>query len=35
MNKFAQFLKAVFVSKFWIKAISLFLAFFVVVLLHI
>ena len=34
MNKFTEFLKAVFVSKFWIKAISLLLAFFVVILLN-
>ena len=35
MSKFTVFLKSVFISKFWIKAISLFLALFVVVLLHI
>lgn len=35
MNKFVEFLKAVFVSKFWIKAISLLLALFVVVLLNV
>lgn len=33
--KFAEFLKKVFVSKFWIKAISLMLAFFVVILLNV
>ena len=33
--KFFQFLKNVFVSKFWIKAMSLLLAFFVVILLNI
>ena len=33
--KFVQFLKNVFVSKFWIKAISLILAFFVVILLNV
>ena len=33
--KFVKFLKAVFVSKFWIKAISLILAVLVVVLLNI
>ncbi len=33
--KFGQFLKNVFVSKFWIKAISLILAFFVVILLNV
>lgn len=33
--KFAQFLKKTFVSKFWIKAISLILAVFVVVLLNV
>lgn len=32
--KFAEFLKKVFVSKFWIKAISLALAFVVVLLLN-
>ena len=35
MNKFVEFLKAVFVSKFWIKAISLLLALFVVILLNV
>ncbi len=34
MNKFGKFLKNVFISKFWIKAISLLLAFFVVILLN-
>jgi len=34
MRKFGQFLKNLFISKFWIKAISLFLAFFVVILLN-
>ena len=33
--KFGQFLKNVLVSKFWIKAISLILAFFVVILLNV
>ena len=33
--KFMQFLKGVFISKFWIKALSLLLAVFVVVLLNI
>ena len=33
--KFVQFLKNVFISKFWIKAISLILAVLVVVLLNI
>ena len=33
--KFVQFLKSVFVSKFWIKFITLVLAFAVVVLLNI
>lgn len=33
--KFAEFLKKVFISKFWIKAISLILALLVVVLLNI
>jgi hypothetical protein len=33
--KFMQFLKNVFVSKFWIKALSLLLALFVVILLNI
>ncbi len=33
--KFIKFLKDVFVSKFWIKAISLLLALFVVILLNI
>ena len=33
--KFGQFLKKVFISKFWIKAISLLLAVFVVVLLNV
>lgn len=32
--KFAEFLKKVFVSKFWLKAISLALAFVVVILLN-
>ncbi len=32
--KFAEFLKKIFISKFWIKAISLILAFFVVILLN-
>lgn len=33
--KFAEFLKKVFVSKFWIKAIALLLALIVVILLNI
>ncbi len=33
--KFGQFLKNVFVSKFWIKAISLILAVLVVVLINL
>ncbi len=33
--KFVNFLKNVFVSKFWIKAISLLLAFFAVILLNV
>jgi len=33
--KFMQFLKNLFISKFWIKALSLLLAFFVVILLNI
>lgn len=33
--KFVQFLKNVFISKFWIKAISLILAFVVAILLNI
>lgn len=33
--KFLKFLKELFLSKFWIKAISLLLAFFVVILLNV
>lgn len=33
--KFMEFLKRTFVSKFWIKAISLILAVFVVILLNV
>ncbi len=33
--KFVTFLKNVFISKFWIKAMSLLLALFVVLLLNI
>ncbi len=33
--KFGRFLKNVFISKFWIKAISLVLATFVVLLMHV
>lgn len=33
--KFVQFLKKVFISKFWIKAISLLLALFVVLVMNI
>ncbi len=33
--KFGRFLKNVFVSKFWIKAICVGLAFFVVLALHV
>lgn len=35
MEKFMEFLKSIFVSKFWIKAISFLLALFVVILLNI
>ncbi len=35
MNKFAKFMKSVFVNKLWIKIISALLALFVVVFLHI
>ena len=35
MGKFGKFLKDVFVSKFWIKAITFLLAFAVVILLNI
>ncbi len=33
--KFLKFLKEVFVSKFWIKAISLLLAIFIVIILNV
>lgn len=33
--KFANFLKSVFISKFWIKFITLLLAFAMVVLLNV
>ena len=33
--KFVQFLKNVFVSKFWVKAISLLLALFVVLVINL
>lgn len=33
--KFGRFLKNVFVSKFWIKAISLLLAVFVVLVMNV
>ena len=33
--KFGRFLKNVFISKFWIKAISLVLAGLVVLLMHV
>ena len=33
--KFVEFLKRVFVSKFWIKAVCFVLAFLVVLALHI
>lgn len=33
--RFLEALKKIFISKFWIKAISLLLAFFVVILLNI
>ena len=33
--KFAEFLKNVFVSKFWIKAITLILAVFVVLVINL
>lgn len=35
MEKFLSVLKAVFVSKFWIKAISFLIALYVVILLNI
>lgn len=35
MNPFLKFLKDVFISKFWIKAICLILAVFMVILLNI
>ena len=35
MSKFSAFLKSVFISKFWIKAISLLLALFIVILLNV
>ncbi len=35
MNPFIRFLKNVFISKFWIKAICLILALFVVILLNV
>ena len=35
MNPFLKFLKDVFVSKFWIKVMSLALAVFVVILLNV
>lgn len=35
MDKFLGFLKSVFVSKFWIKAISFLIALYVVILLNI
>lgn len=35
MMKFVQFLKNVFVSKFWVKAISLLLALFVALVINI
>ncbi len=33
--KFLKFLKEVFVSKFWIKLISLLLAMFIVIILNV
>ena len=33
--KFARFLKNVFISKFWIKAMSLLIAFFAVIVCNI
>ena len=33
--KFLNFLKEVFISKFWIKAISILLAVFVVIILNV
>ena len=33
--KFMEFIKNLFISKFWIKALSLLLAFFVVILLNV
>lgn len=35
MNKFGKFLKNTFISKFWIKLISLLLAFLFVILLNL
>ncbi len=35
MDKFLDFLKAVFISKFWIKAISFLIALYAVILLNI
>ena len=35
MNPFLKFLKDVFVSKFWIKAICFILAVFMVILLNV
>ncbi len=35
MDKFLNFLKSVFVSKFWIKAIAFLMALYVVILLNI
>jgi|GEM_PF-2424096 len=35
MEKFLDALKAIFVSKFWIKAISFLIALYVVILLNI
>ncbi len=33
--KFIEFLKSVFISKFWIKALSLLLALFVVLVINL
>jgi hypothetical protein len=35
MNKFGRFLKNLFISKFWIKLLTLLLALFAVILLNI
>ena len=35
MNKFGRFLKNLFISKFWIKLLTLLLAVFAVILLNV